>query len=185
MSKVANNKILQLLCPNRYYNTISEVDDRELDDLGIEGIIIDLDNTLIPYYRRQVDEATMQWLQKAQENNFKLCIVSNNFASHGEGLARQLNIPAIWSAVKPRRRSFKRALQIMELSPQKVAVIGDQMFTDILGGNRLGMYTILVVPLSQKELLWTKAMRAAESRLLHFFSEQGMLKQSSARSQRS
>ncbi|NMA92200.1 MAG: HAD hydrolase-like protein, partial [Firmicutes bacterium] len=81
-------------------------------------------------------------------------------------LAGELGIPAIWYAIKPRRGAFRRAIKEMGLRPGQVAVIGDQIFTDILGGNRLGLYTILVTPLCEIEFIWTRLIRRLESLVL-------------------
>jgi HAD superfamily phosphatase (TIGR01668 family) len=78
--------------------------------------------------------------------------------------------------VKPRRRAFRRALHIMELTSQETAVIGDQIFTDVLGGNRLGLYTILVTPISEKEFIWTRLMRKLERFVLNYLKKRNMLR---------
>lgn len=166
---------LKLLCPDSYQESLLKIELGELQDKGIKGIIVDMDNTLVPYHQRSLDTPVLEWMKQAKIEGFKMCIVSNNLAAQGEELARELDTPAIWSAVKPRSRSFRKALQIMELAPKEVAVIGDQVFTDILGGNRLGMYTILVVPLSQKEMIWTKAIRSMERKFLNLFERKGFL----------
>jgi len=162
-------------CPDRYVKSILEIDTGLLQARGIKGVIVDMDNTIIPYHQRQIDARVQEWMEQMKEQGFKLCIVSNNTAVQGEELARQLDIPAVWYAVKPRRRAFRKALHQMGLSAGKVAVVGDQVFTDVLGGNRLGMYTVLVVPLSQKEMFWTKAVRAVERKILQSLQNRGLL----------
>ncbi len=167
--------MLKCLIPNRYVDSIHEVGAGELERLGIKGVITDMDNTLIPWNERSVNPELVCWMQSFKEKGLKMCIVSNNSAVQGEALARQLEIPAVWYAVKPRRKAFRKAISIMGLLPGEVAVIGDQLFTDVLGGNRLGLYTILVVPLSQKEFIWTKMIRAVERRLLASMQKRGLL----------
>ncbi len=152
----------KLLVPNLHLNNIFEVDAEKLKALGIKGIITDMDNTLVPWSDRAVYPRLSEWFASLKNMGFKLFIVSNNSKDRGGQLARDLNIPAIWYAVKPRRRAFRKALEQMDLSAGEVAVIGDQIFTDVLGGNRLGLYTIHVMPISEKEFIWTKLMRMLE-----------------------
>ncbi len=159
--------MLRLLYPKQHLNSIFELDPDELRSMGIRGLIADMDNTLVPWNDRSVHPRLALWLAGLKEKGFRLCIVSNNTADRGGQLALELDIPAIWYAVKPRRRAFRLALQKMELSAPEVAVIGDQIFTDVLGGNRLGLYTILVTPISDKEFIWTRLMRQFERMVLN------------------
>lgn len=165
----------KLLCPDLYVNSVLEVKPEKLQEAGIKGVISDMDNTLVAWNERTVSYKMLQWMEDLKAEGFKICIVSNNSAEQGKDLARRLDVPALWYAVKPRRKSFRRAMEIMELDPFQVAVVGDQLFTDVLGGNRLGLYTILVVPISQRELWWTRMMRGLEKRVLYSLQKRGLL----------
>jgi len=164
------------LYPKQHLNSIFELDPRGLHGLGIKGIIIDMDNTLVPRYDRTVSPRLAEWLNGMKEERFRLCIVSNNTAEKGGNLARQLGIPAYWYAVKPRRRAFRKALRALDLSADEVAVIGDQIITDVLGGNRLGLYTILVTPISEKEVFWTRALRWFERLVLSYLKRKKLIR---------
>lgn len=152
----------RILLPNQQLDTIFDIDPDQLKENGIRGIITDMDNTLVPWSDRTVYPKLAEWFEMLKKRGFKLCIVSNNSRDRGGQIARELEIPAIWYAVKPRRQAFRRAIEQMNLTPEQVAVVGDQIFTDVLGGNRLNLYTILVKPISEKEFLWTKMMRLLE-----------------------
>ena len=78
--------------------------------------------------------------------------------------------------VKPRRRAFRKALEELKLSVSDVAVLGDQIFTDVLGGNRMGLYTILVTPISDKEFIWTKLMRQFERLILKYLQRKNLIR---------
>ncbi len=151
-----------LLTPDLRLKNIFEINTDQLVKLGIKGIITDMDNTLVPWSDWIVYPNLAEWFSELKQKGFKLVIVSNNSRDRGGRLARELDIPAIWYAVKPRRGAFKKALAIMQLEPDEVAVVGDQIFTDVLGGNRLGLFTIHVEPISEKEFIWTKLMRILE-----------------------
>ena len=158
--------MLKLLTPDCHLNNIFEIDVDNLQERGIKGIITDMDNTLVSWSDRTVYPKLEQWFTDLKARGFKLFIVSNNSRDRGSLLARDLDIPAIWYAVKPRRSAFRKAIKHMQLSPEEVAVVGDQIFTDVLGGNRLGLYTILVTPISEKEFFWTKLMRRLEGKII-------------------
>jgi len=144
--------------------------------MGIKGVIMDLDNTLVPWKDCAVFPEIMEWMGKLHEYGFKYCIVSNNNSRRGEELPELAGVPAFWKAVKPRRKTLRKALELMSLKPSQVAVIGDQIFTDILGGNRLGLYTILVSPLDRQEFVGTKLVRKLERVVLFGLSRMGYLK---------
>ncbi|MDD3705135.1 MAG: HAD hydrolase-like protein [Clostridiaceae bacterium] len=86
-----------------------------------------------------------------------------------------MKLPAVYKAIKPSKTAFRRAMKLMNSVPANTAVIGDQIFTDVLGGNRLGLYTILVAPISDKEFIWTRIIRKLERHILkkhnHFNKE--------------
>ncbi len=149
----------ELLVPDQQLDNIFQIDTDYLQSLGIRGIITDMDNTLVPWNDRTVYPKLADWFAMLKKSGFKLYIVSNNSRDRGAVLARELEIPAIWYAAKPRRKAFRRVLREMQLLPEQVAVVGDQVLTDVLGGNRLGLYTILVTPISEKEFFWTRLTR--------------------------
>ena len=168
--------MFKLLYPKQHLNSIFELDTAELRRLGIKGIIADMDNTLVPWNDRTVYPRLADWLAGLKKEGFRLCIVSNNTADRGGQLARDLDIPAFWYAVKPRRRAFRKALEELKLSVSDVAVLGDQIFTDVLGGNRMGLYTILVTPISDKEFIWTKLMRQFERLILKYLQRKNLIR---------
>ena len=168
--------MLKLLYPKQHLNSIFELDTAELRRLGIKGIIADMDNTLVPWNDRTVYPRLANWLDGLKKEGFRICIVSNNSADRGGQLARDLDIPAFWYAVKPRRRAFRKALIELNLPASAVAVLGDQIFTDVLGGNRMGLYTILVTPISDKEFIWTKLMRQFERLILRHLQRKNLIR---------
>ncbi|MDA8234970.1 MAG: YqeG family HAD IIIA-type phosphatase [Clostridia bacterium] len=154
--------MVSLLFPDWHVSSIASIDPVELQKRGIKGIVFDLDNTIITWGSRSFSPQVMEWFSHLKKMGFHLCILSNNTSGRVRGLARVLGVPAIPRAVKPRKKAFKKALRILGTSPEETAVIGDQIFTDILGGNRLGLYTILVFPMSRKEFIGTKMVRKLE-----------------------
>ncbi|HHY37137.1 MAG TPA: YqeG family HAD IIIA-type phosphatase [Firmicutes bacterium] len=169
--------MLELLCPREYVNSVFSIPLGQLQARGIEGLIFDLDNTLTGWKAEEVDIKTRQWFEKLKEMGFRVCLVSNNKKDRVNNFGRLLGVPAISKARKPRRRAFREAMRIMNTRPESTAVVGDQIFTDILGGNRLGLYTILVVPLSKQEFIGTRCMRCLERLVLKALTRRKLLRE--------
>ena len=163
------------LCPTQVVDDIYQINLQTLWNKGIRGIITDLDNTLVPWNDNEVMPEVFDWVEQAKEAGFKVCIVSNNNLKRGGELSEQFGVPAVWKAVKPRRGAFRKALEIMKLKPSEVVVIGDQVFTDVLGGNRLGLHTILVTPIDKREFIGTRCVRQVEKAVLFRLRKKGFL----------
>jgi HAD superfamily phosphatase (TIGR01668 family) len=162
-------------CPKAYVESIAEVDINELKRNGIKGLIIDLDNTLVEWNGdvNLMSHGVREWLTKAKEEGFRLCLVSNGLNERVTIAGQTLGIPVVSSAAKPRRRPFLLALEKMGTGISDTAVIGDQLFTDIFGGNRVGLYTVLVKPISQHEFCATRIVRRLERILLSCMEKRG------------
>ncbi len=142
------NRLLNKLIPRRQVNSIYDLALDELWNEGIRGIITDLDNTLVGARVPLATPELVKWLDHLQSLGFKVVIVSNNNETRVSTFAKPLNVPYIHNARKPSVQSFSKAMEWMGLKPEQIAVLGDQMLTDVLGGNRMGLYTILVQPIS-------------------------------------
>ena len=152
-----------LLYPKKYINRITEIDLTFLNENNIKGLILDVDNTLIDIVRN-VLEGLEEWANKMIDSGIILYIVSNsNKKDKVKKIADQLNIPFIYFATKPLKRGLRKAAKDMNLSYNNIAVVGDQIFTDVLGANRLKMYSILVEPICEKDFLITRMNRKFES----------------------
>jgi len=154
--------ILKKLYPDCYYESIFDIKIADLKDAEIKGIIVDIDNTIIPWNDKNISDEVFNWFKKFIEEGFKLCLISNGMNKRVEYFRNQLDIPAIGNAVKPRKKAYIKSLNILNLKRNEIAVIGDQVFTDVLGGNRMGFMTILVDPLNKNEFFTTRLMRLLE-----------------------
>jgi HAD superfamily phosphatase (TIGR01668 family) len=168
--------LLEWFCPDIFIKDIHQLTPEFLKNFGIKGIIIDLDNTLVAWNQKKVDEKLLNWFKVMKSNGIKLCIVSNNKQDRVVAFAESVGIPAVYKAVKPRRRAFKKGLSILNTGVNDTAVVGDQIFTDIYGARRLGLFTILVKPISQKEFWWTRLVRNLERRVIQSMVYKGILK---------
>lgn len=167
------------LKPKRYIHSIFKIDFKNLYKEGFRGIIFDLDNTIVPWNENSIDLKTLEFLEYLKKIGFKIIIISNNWSIRRiKYYSKVTNIPAIGSALKPRNRAFRKALDILKTSPKTTLVIGDRILTDVWGGNRLGMYTILVSPLNRNEI-WIKkwTVRLLENLLVKLWITKGELKE--------
>lgn len=168
--------MFELLKPDLYVEKIENVNLNAFIEKGYDTIILDLDNTLVSWKGKKFSENVLEWLSNAKKMQFKMCIVSNCILSgRVKNLSDKLDIPYIPKAVKPRTKAFKKALELLGSSVEKTLLIGDQMFTDILGGNRLGVFTILVCPVDKREFGTTLIQRLAEKIILNKLRKKGEL----------
>lgn len=163
------------MTPALYLPSVFSLDLDKLASRGIRGLILDLDNTLIEWNAPLPNPPLVEWMTRVREKGFLACIVSNNRKGRVTTFGRDLGIPAIPSATKPRRGAFLEAMKLMGTSHAETAVIGDQIFTDVLGGNRLGLYTILVVPITRREFIGTRFVRRIERLVLGYLTSKGSL----------
>jgi uncharacterized protein len=157
--------------PSLFIKKVQDIELGFLEGRNIKGLILDIDNTLVPSYIKEADDAVVEWIENVKKRGFKVCIVSNASKSRVIEFNKRLRLFAIHRATKPGTRSFKKAMKIMELGSKEIAVVGDQIFTDIYGGNRIGMYTILVKPIHEAESFFVKLKRYPERYILKKYKE--------------
>lgn len=167
--------MLEILRPKVQANSVLGLNGEELKKAGIRGIIFDLDNTLVEWKQDKLNPAVIELVRHFKEHGFKMCILSNALETRVGIVAEALGIPYVSRAVKPRKYPFKKALQILGTMPLETAVVGDQLFTDILGGNRMKLYTIWTTPLSSTEFIYTRVVRRLERLVVKRFRRKGVL----------
>lgn len=155
------------LQPDLHVKSIYDIDLDMLKNRSIYCLIMDIDNTLTPWNSSDISDELGKWVKGARDEGFKICLLSNNGPKRVERLSVKLGVSYIYNAAKPRRRSYQKALDIMGVTYDHAAVIGDQLLTDILGGKRMGMFTILVDPIDEREFIGTKIMRWLEKVLFN------------------
>lgn len=154
------------LYPKLYCEKITDITIDYLKKNNIKGLILDVDNTLIDYNKNMLP-GLEAWIEKIKKNNIKCIIVSNsNKKDKVETVAKKLDIQYIFFATKPLKRGFKKAQKILGIENENIGVIGDQIFTDIIGANRSKMFSILVKPINEKDLIITKWKRPIEEKII-------------------
>lgn len=169
------NLVLKYFLPDQHVKSIFDITPESLIEKGVKGIITDLDNTLVEWDRPSATPKLIEWFENMKKNNILVTIVSNNNEERVKAFSDPLVTPYIYRAKKPMTIAFNRAVKEMGLKKDETVVIGDQLLTDVFGGNRGGFHTILVIPVAQTDGLATRFNRAIERRLLNIFRKQGKL----------
>lgn len=150
---------MKKLYPNIYLKKVEDITIEILIKNKIKLLILDVDNTLIDYYKN-LSEQVINWAKEMKGQGIKLYILSNtNDKEKVQVVADKLGIKYKNFAMKPLKRGFKYIQKEMNLKPENIAVVGDQLFTDVLGGNRCNMFTILVEPIDNKKDYWYTAWK--------------------------
>ncbi len=160
--------------PKVYCEKVTDISIEMLKKQSIKALILDVDNTLIDYDRNMLP-GLEKWIEDIKKENIKCIIVSNsNKKEKVENVAQKLDIPYIFFATKPLKRGFKKAIKMLGITNNKeIAVVGDQIFTDVIGANRLEMFSILVKPINEKDIFITKWKRPIEEKILqNYFKKQ-------------
>ncbi len=143
-----------------------------LNRLGVKGLILDIDNTLTFHDDPEPDMRIVKWIGQMKSCGVKMIILSNNSHDRVYPFAKKLGVECLSGARKPLPQGFHLAAEKISLSPYETAVVGDQIFTDILGANLARMPSILVKPFEPEPYLRFRLKRYLEGKILsHFIKE--------------
>lgn len=172
------SRLGRLLVPCGVAPAVTALDPASLRARGFSALIIDLDNTLARWNDTVCAPEVRRWLEAVRQAGLGVCIVSNNGPERVRSFCAGLGAGLVWiaHAGKPARGAYLRALQQLGTDPGQVAVIGDQIFTDVFGGNRAGLFTVLVRPLGRHEFPATRLVRLVERVWLRRLQRWGALR---------
>jgi uncharacterized protein len=161
---------LRGFCPYEAVNSIIEIDLKTLAGRGKKLILIDVDNTLLPWRSEDIPEFTIEWIKTARDFGFEVCILSNTrHRDRLKRLAEKMRIDFLLGRFKPSRRMYLMALEKYGRKPEQAIMIGDQLVTDILGANRAGIEAIWVKQMTNRDFAPTKVNRLFERVARPFF----------------
>jgi len=154
--------------PNDYKKSVFDIDFKELWNNNMRVIMLDLDNTLISYDESKPTDKIHDLFAKIEKIGFDVYIISNNNKARVKKFAKQVDASYVYSARKPYKLGFKRALRYAnDPNPETVCLIGDQFMTDVLGGRRMNFYVIVVDTIKRSGEKWfTKISKYIEIRVL-------------------
>lgn len=156
----------RMLRPDVLAPTLADLSLDHLHRVGVRGIVLDLDNTLVGFGSDEPGEPVCMWVAAALARGMRVVLLSNNFPERVGAVASRLGVIGIPNALKPLPLGFFRALRTLRLPPRAVAVVGDQLFTDVLGGKLFGCYTVLTEPIEARDFPLTRILRALERLVL-------------------
>lgn len=153
--------------PDRYFKRVSDIRFKEdLLDQGLDSVLLDIDNTIRSREDGRVPEDVAQWIDDAVCVGLKVCMLSNNWHANIYELSDKLGVPVVGKACKPLPGGYIVALSRIEAKARKTVLVGDQMFTDIVGAHFAGIRAYLVDPLTEKDLPYMRALRRVENVIL-------------------
>lgn len=154
------------LTPDMTAHRLWEIPLDALKTRGIRAVLLDLDNTLVPWHTQSLDDRTRTWLEGVADAGITVLLVTNATGERAGELARTLGIRCVPQAGKPLPRGVLRAARELKLPPAACAMVGDQLFTDVMAAHWAGCLAVLVDPLDPREMGWTRFVRRLERRLL-------------------
>jgi len=152
--------------PDVQVETVADVTPGLLQELGIRGVLVDLDDTLVASNAETLSASAEAWLQDLLTAGLKVAILSNGERKRVRRLAERFGLPAFALVGKPFWFAFRRGLRALGTPAHATAMVGDQLFTDVLGANCAGLTSILVRPLTPGKLPHTRLARRLERRIL-------------------
>ena len=162
--------------PDMYQKSIYHIDYDKLQENGIKCLLFDLDNTCVPFKDKEPNKKLIDLFDNLKDMDFKVILFSNSNKKRLTPFKKGLNVDCLPSARKPFSKNFKKVLKLFDYSLSEVAIIGDQLYTDILGGNRVGIMTILINPMSKDDGLFTRMVnRPLEKRKRRKLANKGLL----------
>lgn len=160
--------MLEKFYPDEYLESTYEIDFDAWYQKGYRGILFDIDNTLVPH-GEPADGRAKELFAHLRELGMKYCLISNNQLPRVKPFADEVQAFYIEDAHKPSRKSYRKAMELMETDLSDTLFVGDQLFTDVYGARRTGIYSILVKPIHPKEEIQIVLKRYLEKIVLFFY----------------
>lgn len=162
---------MALFKPAHRIGKMIELTPAMLGDWGVTALLLDIDNTMTTHNNPEPAEGVQAWIDGMKNAGFSLMVVSNNNGERVRLFSQRVGLPYEGSAAKPLPMGFRRACRHLGVRPAQTAVVGDQIFTDILGGNLLGACTVMTEPYQLEEHLFFRVKRACERAVMAWWKE--------------
>jgi len=168
---VVQGVLMKFLYPDIYVKNIRAIPYGKMLERNIKLLVFDIDNTLVPYDMPEATEDLVIFLNGLKAQGFEICLLSNNNKKRVELFNKKFNFTAIYKARKPASVGIKKIINMFGVSPEEVAIIGDQIFTDIWCGNRNKMFTILTKPVEKRDSFGVYLKRGIERKVVDAFKK--------------
>lgn len=150
------------LRPDYRFRTVEEITPEFLKQENISGVLVDIDNTIVPWRGEKPVQGVLKWFSSIEAAGIDAVLLSNAGGARAKRMSETLGVPVIAPAGKPFTSGYGKASKLLNIGEDRIAAIGDQVFMDVLGGNHYGLKTILVEPISTREFPATRLMRLLE-----------------------
>jgi HAD superfamily (subfamily IIIA) phosphatase, TIGR01668 len=160
--------------PNMYQKDIYNINYKLLKEKNIKCLLFDLDNTIVPGHVKKAEQKTKDLFMKLKKEGFRVFIFSNSPSHRLKPFKDFLEVEVNALSLKPLQFSFKKIINKTGLKKEEIAIIGDQLLTDIIGGNKAGIFTILIDPITVKDQFVTKFNRKKENKILDELKKEGL-----------
>ncbi len=170
-------KLIRNCYPTYTFDKVESIPLELLKELNIKLVLLDMDNTLIDN-KGKYSKELKRWIKNVKAKGIKCYIMSNSISEKMvKKISKELGMQYYYKARKPRQKGYYYMLEKTQVEKENILMIGDQLFTDIYGGNRFGIKTILVKPINKKEIIVSKIKRPFERVILnHYYKKKGVLK---------
>lgn len=158
----------KMLYPDTYIESTYDIDFQRLYEQGYRGVLFDIDNTLVPH-DAPASEAAIAFFDKLHKIGLETCLISNNKEPRVKSFSEKVGAKYVFKAGKPLPKGYIEGMKRMHTKQDSTLFVGDQIFTDILGANRAGIYSILVKPIHPKEEIQIVLKRYLEKIVLFFY----------------
>jgi hypothetical protein len=158
--------MLRLVTPHVRVETVWELTPERLRQLGLRALLLDVDCTLTRYHQHELSPEVAAWLEELRAAGVGLCLVSNGLGQRIRSFARQLGLPCVAKAMKPLPWGVWSAMRTLNSVPAETAMVGDQIFADVMAGRLAGVRSILVRPIHPEEEPWFTRLKRLPERLV-------------------
>ncbi|MBE7050461.1 MAG: YqeG family HAD IIIA-type phosphatase [Ruminococcaceae bacterium] len=158
--------MIKKLLPDITVKNVHMLDRDFYEKKNIKGVIFDIDNTLVAHTEPTPPGDVLEYFENLKQWGIKYAIVSNNSHERVHSFCKDLGVPYYGKALKPRKKYLKKTLGELEIKKEECALVGDQLFTDIFGGNRMGFLSVLVTAVGCDETSFVSFKRKFEKRIL-------------------
>ena len=158
--------MLRLVTPHIRVENAWELTAQRLGELGLRSLLLDVDCTLTRYHRQELSPETAAWLEELRTAGIGLCLISNGMGRRIRAFAEQIGLPCVAKAMKPLPWGIRSALRKLNAVPAETAIVGDQLFADVMAGRLAGVRSILVRPIHPEEEPWFTRLKRLPERFV-------------------
>ncbi len=166
--------MIEKFIPDMYQKNIYTIDYKKLKNIGIRCLLFDLDNTIAPFNMKKPSKKIKDLIEKLKDMGFRVVLFSNAGKKKLTPFKEKLEVDCAASCKKPSKTKYLKVLKKYKLSENEVAIIGDQLLTDVLGGNRVGIFTTLINPISKNEIIFSRFNRIIENIIIKRLNKKGL-----------